>query len=427
MKLDSKIKNDSLESDCHVRNARAKSSKSKRMNTRFLQNIDHYLGPIACFAGRLFKKYFPCLESGEGQFVKRILIIKFWGIGSITQLCPSLRYLRDQHPKAEIHFLTLTPQAAIVECIEEVNVIHSLSIGNSIARFLVSILPLMKRLRDLHFDTVYDFEFFANFSALCCAAVGVRSIGFKSLRAWRNAIYDVTPSLDVSLHIRQQFLKLASAREGQLPASAYSELIPFTISGEVKKSTAALLAKAGINGPFIAVNPNAGDLFLGRRWPAARFSRLSRQLAEETNLPIVLIGSREEREYVLQVKEEARHMSVFSLAGQMSLIELIALLSKAHLYVGNDSGPLHLAVAQGTKTVSLFGPESCNVYGPCSARHEVITLNLWCSPCINVYNSKRMACHDNACIKGISVDCVHERCLKLLDGCGTGQVAKEKE
>jgi ADP-heptose:LPS heptosyltransferase len=60
--------------------------------------------------------------------------------------------------------------------------------------------------------------------------------------------------------------------------------------------------------------------------------------------------------------------------------------------VTNDSGPLHLAVAVGLRTVSLFGPETPVLYGPRGAGHRVLFRNLPCSPCMNVHDVKRVRC-----------------------------------
>ncbi len=386
------------------------------MNIKLLQNIDHHLGPPVCFLAALQKKLLAKWNGSAAPKEKhRILVIKFWGIGSITQLRPSLRYLKNRYPNVELHFLTLGQQSAVAKHISEIDHIHTISIETGLKQFLLPTLKILYSLRKMGFSEVFDFEFFTNFSALCCAAIGAKSVGFKSLRIWRNTIYDVTPSLDVTLHIRQQFLKLAGSLEGVMPDDSYNSLIPFDISEETKKKLQASLKRYGIQADnCIVINPNAGGLFLGRRWPAEHFAELASKLARTAECTIVLIGNKSEEAYVQKVAIQANDRNVLNLAGEFSLIELIALLSTARMYVGNDSGPLHLAAAQGVKTLSLFGPESPNVYGPHGPNHVVIYSHCWCSPCINVYNSKRVACSNNICITQVQVELVYEKCIKHL-------------
>src|SRR5438132_784096 len=89
---------------------------------------------------------------------------------------------------------------------------------------------------------------------------------------------------------------------------------------------------------------------------------------------------------------------VWAMTGRLSLRELVALMQLADLYLGNDSGPLHLAVCAGLPVLALFGPESPAVYGPpASPRNTVLYRAEPCGPCLNVYTDKRSRCSDNIC------------------------------
>jgi ADP-heptose:LPS heptosyltransferase len=85
---------------------------------------------------------------------------------------------------------------------------------------------------------------------------------------------------------------------------------------------------------------------------------------------------------------------------------MFRLLRAAALLVTNDSGPLHLADALGTPTVSFFGPETPTLYGPRGPRNTVLYRAIDCSPCISIYNAKTVRCMRSApeCLSGITVD-----------------------
>ena len=107
---------------------------------------------------------------------------------------------------------------------------------------------------------------------------------------------------------------------------------------------------------------------------------------------------------------------IVDLVGKCNLRETIALLKRSALFVGNDSGIMHLAAAAGTPLVALFGPQSPVKFGPWSVRAKVIYRNMACSPCRQKFftecaPSPRMR---PACMEAISVDEVFQESLNIV-------------
>jgi ADP-heptose:LPS heptosyltransferase len=103
---------------------------------------------------------------------------------------------------------------------------------------------------------------------------------------------------------------------------------------------------------------------------------------------------------------------VVDLVGQLSLDELAELARRAVAYVGNDSGPSHLAEAAGANVVMLFGPSDPIMYGPRCSRGVAVTAGLWCSPC---FESGRVApCANVICMQSISVDRVWREVRRFM-------------
>jgi len=117
----------------------------------------------------------------------------------------------------------------------------------------------------------------------------------------------------------------------------------------------ALAAAGRLARPTLALGP--GGKFPGKRWPAQRFVELARRLG----LPVVVLGSREEGDLCAAVAAGAGGVSR---AGELDLLASAALLRQATLFVGNDSGLMHLAAAAGAPTLGLFGPSDEAVYAP---------------------------------------------------------------
>jgi heptosyltransferase-2/heptosyltransferase-3 len=130
---------------------------------------------------------------------------------------------------------------------------------------------------------------------------------------------------------------------------------------------------------------------------------------------LVLTGGPDEQALVAQVAAHMRS-GALSLAGQTSVGQLAALLRRAALVLGVDSGPLHLAAAQGAPTLHLYGPGDAGRFGPWGnpARHVVLREELWCSPCGEFAACPRGLARPE-CMELIGAARVTERALAMLN------------
>ncbi|TPK76355.1 glycosyltransferase family 9 protein [Mesorhizobium sp. B2-4-15] len=112
---------------------------------------------------------------------------------------------------------------------------------------------------------------------------------------------------------------------------------------------------------FVAVH--AGASFKGRQWQPERFAEAIDEIATDTGLGVVLVGGPDERETAAQVLAKTA-TPVVDLVGTLSLESLMAVLKQARLFLGNESGPMHMAAAAGTPVVGLFGLTHPSRWGP---------------------------------------------------------------
>lgn len=375
------------------------------LTINFLRRFDALAGFVLCTLARLFRRTRKPIDPELLPASPRFLCIKCWGIGSILLLSPTLQALKRRWPKARITFLTLTENAGVCGLIPSIDEV--LTVNLRTMSFLRETLRLFRTVRAAHFDAVIDFEFSSNFTALVAYWSGSPSIGFTSLKPERDILYDSGIVFDHSLHARDSFARVA----------CFLRCGP---AGEPQMRTTSL-ESAGkrfpfLKEPFVVVNPNAGELSLQRRWPRERYEALLRELLSTTEVVFVLIGSRDNLDYMRPLLETFRsEPRVVSLAGDIALGELAALLMQASLYIGNDSGPMHLAATVGTPCIAFFGPETPHLYGPLPPeRHQVFYTRRHCSPCLNVYRYKVATCRDNRCLKEIEVGPVVSACRRML-------------
>lgn len=160
----------------------------------------------------------------------------------------------------------------------------------------------------------------------------------------------------------------------------------------------------------IAININSSDLSINRRWPVENFRKLISFMQRDwNNLQIYLVGGERDLPQVRSFYETLPDKTaVFIAAAKFDILEFSYALSKMLCLITNDSGPLHIAEALGVPVVSFFGPETPNLYGPLLDKSLTFYKNLFCSPCLNVYNYKMSNCDDNRCLKLISPEEVYE-------------------
>ena len=139
---------------------------------------------------------------------------------------------------------------------------------------------------------------------------------------------------------------------------------PRLATGSTARAMAEKLAPGGT--PILAVGPTAN--WGGKIWPADRFIELIKRMTGPDgflpNARIMIIGAASEREAALPVIEALPAERVIDLVGKTDLPQTAACLERADFYVGNDSGPMHMAAAVGLPTLGLFGPSPEARYGP---------------------------------------------------------------
>ena len=180
------------------------------------------------------------------------------------------------------------------------------------------------------------------------------------------------------------------------------------------------MAAAGIeeNDLVIGIAPGAGGSWgkdaVYKHWPALKFAQVADRLAAELKAKIIILGDESERKIADVIMHVMRNKPI-DLTGKTSLEILPAVIKNCNLLITNDGGPMHMAVALGVKTVSIFGPVSELVYGPFpySNKHVVLKWDMSCRPCYN--NFRLPGCDkDRECLRSVSVDAVFEAASRLL-------------
>jgi ADP-heptose:LPS heptosyltransferase len=354
-----------------------------------LQRADHWLGRLACSLLAPLPALRRAFGAARAPAQRSVLLIKFWGIGSLQLLTPAVAAVRARHPGRELVLLTLASNRAFAEALGVFDRVLCADVSSpSWCVILARIARLVRRLRRERFAVVYDCEFFTRFSAVVTLLTGAREThGFSAPNVWRGGFHTHHVPFNRYWHVARNFRALAGGENGY--QVTVSDLHAARFAPADAARVAERLRAGGVDPrrPYCVVNPNAGALSLERRWPRPMFAELARRL----ELPVVWIGSTSEREYTEGLRALAGKPTL-DLAGELTAAELVALLAGAALVVSNDSGPMHVAAALGTPTLGLFGPETPQMYAPIGLSTRVLYRPPPCSPCINVHDNKLASC-----------------------------------
>ncbi|MDD5422915.1 MAG: glycosyltransferase family 9 protein [Candidatus Omnitrophota bacterium] len=316
--------------------------------------------------------------------IKRILVITLSNVGDIILTTPVIRALAKEFPGARIDVM-VGPQGK--EIFEKDPAVFKLIIYDK-RMPLAGKRRLQLKLKSLKYDLVADLK---------------------------NTIFPLLISPKFHTSAMQKFPKsLAHSRSRHM-----HRLKPLGIENALEQSyiyipredeeyVNRLLSEEGITGPIIVISPGAKSHL--KRWTAEGFAKLADRLIRECKVNIIFIGAENDKEVVAGIMKKMKGRSC-DFAGKTNIRQLGSLLKRSDLLITNDSAPLHLGCAVGTKVLAIFGPTDPRKYGPTGEFDVAIQKKLSCSPC-----ESAVCKYNYECMKSVSPDEVFEAARMMLEG-----------
>ncbi len=288
-----------------------------------------------------------------------ILIVRLGSLGDLIHTLPAFAALRREYPDARIDWLVEAPHREILTMVEGLSNVIVLK-GRSASGWFDTIGELRTR----KYDLALDFQGLIKSATLTRFSGAPEVLGFnsKSLREPAARIfYSRSVKADDTGHVINKNLALASEvlqRPVMLHEPWDQPGADFPLRATESPVLDDLRAK-GIN-RFALLNPGAA--WPNKRWPAARFGAVAKDLKDSHGLTPVILWGPGERVIADAVQDASDGRAV--VASETRLPDLVALSRAASLMISGDTGPLHIACAAGTPTVSLFGPTDAARNGP---------------------------------------------------------------
>jgi len=350
----------------------------------------------------------------------KILVLALSGIGDALMFSPSIRLMKQTFPEMEIDLLVMFKSAGEIyrnnPLINKLIIFDFINEGflNSI-RFVFSIRKKYDATINVYPSNRKEYNII-NFliGAKKKAAVKYKR---KNLSGF-GFLNNITIDEDDTIHNVQTNILLCE------------KLLDKKFKDE--PALEIILTKADMDyaeSYFKSKNINPNDMVIGfhpgcatlknhikRRWEPEKFAELGRKLIENKNAKILIFGGPEELELKEYISKLIASENIFVI-DTLTIIQSAAIMKRCNVFVTNDSSQMHIAAAFGLKTVTIIGPTNKNYIYPWKTDHQIVSLNLDCSPCF-FYSPKPLICHRTdvkfKCIKELTIDMVFEAVKNYL-------------
>jgi len=321
------------------------------------------------------------------------LIISTTGIGDTIWGTPAIRALKEHLPRLNI-FLLAKPEGA--EILRENPFIKGIFVFK---KGIINILSLLRQLRNNHLDTILVFHSTDRIIWLMAyLSGGSRILG--SRRHSKEMDFVITHPVNIphnthAIYARHRLIK-------ELGVNSNLNKIELFITDEERKTVNAFYERIGINKDSTIVGFHTGAAKPYKRWPEENFIKLGELLNKRWgDIHIIITGDKKEKELAQRVAEK---INGISLAGKLSIRETAAAIERCALFITNDTGPMHIAVALGVPVIALFSATGLENVEPYRAikTFTAISKPKPCEECIS------KACVDPLCMRQITPDEVFE-------------------
>jgi heptosyltransferase-3 len=345
--------------------------------------------------------------------IDKILVFRAGTIGDTIIALPVFHALRDAFPKAKLSLVTATGPGRVWtnDVVEGAGIFDDvITYTGKDLRRVSGIIRLLSSIRMTKPEILIYLASDRNCllriwrDRLFFRAAGVRNFRYTSSKKVRfygtfrrdNQIYPYEAD------------RLLESLSGLITGPTRMDF-GMAIRHEDELKADSILHRFGPSSKVVAVCPAAK--ISAKQWPADNYAKLGDKLIREGGVNIALVGAREERHINDSITSNWPQGRWLNLAGELSLSESAAVLKKCTMYVGNDTGAMHLAAAVGTRCLAIFGARAHErSWHPYGRHHVVIRKRVDCANCYLAECTE----HQLKCLTGISVDEVWVSCERML-------------
>jgi heptosyltransferase-2 len=332
--------------------------------------------------------------------VKMLIRATNW-VGDAIMALPALRAVRKRFPEAEVAIVGRPYVADIYRDQEICDQLIAYD-PNGLHKGFSGRERLAAELRAQKFDVALLLQNAFDAAWLAWRASIPERIGYA--RDARSFLLTKAVPLprhgEIPAHEKFYYLELLR-RTGWLDVVQDESFIGLHVPAEKRRSADEFLCKSRVRQGALRIAIAAGASYGSAKcWPPSRFAEVANRLQSEADADVILFGTAAEASVSTAISAELRRPPI-DLTGKTAIADLPALLSQCHLFIGNDSGAMHVAAAVGLPIVGVFGPTDPNGTAPVTTRCRIVQQRPYCSPCF-----LRRCPTDHRCMTAITADMV---------------------
>ena len=347
---------------------------------------------------------------------ENILIIRLSAIGDVINVLPSLRLLRSQFPNSKITWLVEDRASEILRDHPDVNevIIYPrkewqsgiLKVSKSL-NIISESLSFYKKLRKNHYDLVIDFQGNLKSAVMNLITGSENRLGFgKGHCKEFNYLSTKHHAYPAGKEIHRIEKNLSLLKELDIETRFLRPEIP--VNKEDEEHISCFINKnADPSLPIIIIHPGTSQFGSFKQWSSQNYTLLADMILDKHRVNIIFTWGPGEIDTVKEIVESMKY-NALTACETKSIKQLTELIKRATLFIGGDTGPLHIASIMGIPVVGIYGPKDPAIYGPYDGTAIVIKKDIPCSPC------KKRTCGDPICMSSILPEDVFRGVEKLI-------------
>jgi lipopolysaccharide heptosyltransferase I len=347
---------------------------------------------------------------------RKILILRLSAVGDVLRTLPAVKALKEYYPSSSITWIVEEPSKTLLESQPEIDEVilfprkRWTSGMKSTRKMWGTFLEMGRFILDLRrrkFDMVLDFHGLLKSGLLSFLSGSPRRVGYdrKSSKEFNFLFSNVKVKLPQEKISR--FQRNFTLLEG-LGLVVKNFDTKLHIPSEDKKYIESFFnqLRPPLQKPYIVIHPGTSPKTTYKRWMFDHYAQLGDRLTRELNGTVIFTWGPGEREWVEALQEEMEEASILGPQTE-SLTQLGEIFGRCDLYIGGDTGPMHIASLMGIPVVVIYGPTDPIVNEPLG-KHRKVRKEVGCNPCRN------RSCKKLDCLRMITVDDVFKATREIL-------------
>ncbi len=347
---------------------------------------------------------------------QKILILRLSAVGDVIRTLPAVKALKEYYPFSSITWVVEEPSKALLESQPEIDEVilfprkrwvDGIKSARRIWRTIAEMWGFILGLRRRGFDVVLDFHGILKSGLLSFFSGSPKRIGFDRRSSKEGNFLFSNVKVRLPEERMSRFQKNFALLRG-MGLEVKSFLPKLHIPVEDREYVESFLHPlfTSLKKPFIAIHPGTSQKTFYKRWMPIQYAQLADRLIHELQAAVIFTWGADELTWVEGIRKEMKEPSILGPRTE-SLTQLGEVYRHCDLYIGGDTGPMHVASLMGIPVVVIYGPTDPIVNEP-FGKHKKVRKEVGCNPCRN------RSCKELTCLKMITVDDVFKATEEIL-------------